>query len=274
MTIAAADTTPQLQTTDSRAVRLERRGPVTWIYLTRPDAMNALNGAVLDGIEDGLRQSLDDGTRCVVITGEGRGFCAGADLKFVQGTLSDPNGLTGFLERAGAVFRMVETHSLPVIAAINGLAIAGGLELALACDFIVASSTAKIADGHATFGLFPGAGGAVRLPRRIGPARAKLLLFSGQARTAAELETWGLVDVVAPDDALDHTVQELAEEIAARSPVGIARMKQVVNEQDTLPIDRALRLELDACQLHLGSADVTEGLAAFAERRTPQFPGR
>lgn len=275
MTNAPADTTERdRHDTDAQAVRVEQRGPVTWIRLARPAAMNALNDAVLDGIEAALHRSLEISAKCVIITGEGRAFCAGADLKFVQSALADPTSLTSFLERAGSVFRAVETHHLPVIAAVNGLAIAGGLELALACDFVVASASAKIADGHATFGLFPGAGGAVRLPRRIGSARAKLLLYSGQSRTAAELEAWGLVDVIASDDALEQTAQTLAEEIASRSPVGVARMKQVVNEQDTLPIDRALRLELDACQLHLGSEDVAEGLAAFAERRTPQFPGR
>lgn len=255
-------------------VEVERRGDALWIRLARPEAMNALDLSVLDGIEAALERSLAERARCVVITGTGRAFCAGADLKFVQEAQTDPETLRAFLEHAGSTFRKVELHPLPVIAAVNGLALAGGLELALACDVIVARAGAPLGDGHATFGLFPGAGGAVRLPRRIGSARAKLLLFSGRSLPAADLEVWGLVDVVAPDDGLDDTVTALVGDIASRSPVGLRRMKQVVLDQEGLPVDRGLRLELDACQLHLTSEDVAEGLAAFVERRRPQFTGR
>jgi enoyl-CoA hydratase/carnithine racemase len=258
----------------SEAVSVDLRGDALWITLARPKAMNALSHAMLEGIEAALAQSLQDGARCVVITGEGRGFCAGADLKFVNSALEDPVGLEAFLARASGVFSAVERHPLPVIAAINGTTVAGGLELALACDIIVAAESATIADGHATFGLLPGAGGAVRLPRRIGTSRAKLLLFTGGSRTAREMEAWGLVDVVAPDDQLQVVVQQLCEELASRSPLGLRRMKQVVNDQESMPIDRGLRMELDACGLHLRTADVAEGLAAFAERRAPVFPGR
>ncbi len=261
-------------TDDAPAVQHELREGTLWLRLSRPDAMNALDLPTLDGIEAGLAESLRVGATAVVITGEGRAFCAGADLKFVKGALQDPKAMERFLERAGGVFRQVELHPLPVVAAVNGLTIAGGLELALACDFIVASSTARIADGHATYGLFPGAGGAVRLPRRIGTARAKLLLFTGQSRTAVEMEQWGLVDVVADPDALEADVQAICAEIAQRSPVGVRRMKQVVNDQESLPVDRGLRMELDACQIHLGTEDVAEGLAAFNDHRAPKFPGR
>lgn len=259
---------------DAPAVRHELRDGTLWIRLSRPDAMNALDLATLDGIEDGLARSLDAGATAVAIIGEGRAFCAGADLKFVKGALEDPTALERFLARAGSVFRAVELHPLPVVAAVNGLTIAGGLELALACDFIVAAESATIADGHATFGLFPGAGGAVRLPRRIGTARAKLLLYTGRSRTAREMEAWGLVDIVVGADALETEVQAICTEIAQRSPVGVRRMKQVVNDQESLPVDRGLRLELDACQIHLRSEDVAEGLAAFNEHRRPEFPGR
>jgi enoyl-CoA hydratase/carnithine racemase len=257
----------------SESVVAELRGTVLWVTLSRPEAMNALSHDVLDGIEAALERSLDSEARCVVITGQGRAFCAGADLKFVNSALEDPTALAEFLARASGVFSAVERHPLPVVAAINGTTIAGGLELALACDFIVAVESASIADGHATFGLFPGAGGAVRLPRRIGASRAKLLLFTGHSRSARELEGWGLVDVVAPDDGLGATVQELCDELTRRSPVGLRRMKQVVSDQDSLPVDRGLRMEFDACVAHLRTADVAEGLAAFAEHRAPVFPG-
>lgn len=261
-------------TTDGPAVRHEFRDGTLWIRLSRPDAMNALDLATLAGIEAGLAESLRLGAASVAIIGEGRAFCAGADLKFVKGALQDPEALERFLARAGAVFREVELHPLPVVAALNGLTIAGGLELALACDFIVASTSAKIADGHATFGLFPGAGGSVRLPRRIGTGRAKLLLYTGRMRTAGEMERWGLVDILTEPDELESEVGTLCSEIGRRSPLGVRRMKQVVNDQDSLPVDRGLRLELDACQLHLRSEDCAEGLAAFDEHRTPVFPGR
>lgn len=256
------------------AVRTERRGDALWVVLNRPDAMNALSHELLDGLSSALAESLESDCACVVITGEGRAFCAGADLKFVQSALTDPSGLEAFLARASGVFTAIERHPLPVIAAVNGTTIAGGLELALACDFIVASASAQLGDGHATFGLFPGAGGSVRLPRRVGSARARLMLYTGKTYTAQAMSDWGLVDHLVPAERLFGAVQELADDIAARSRVGVQRMKQVVIDQEGLPIDRALRLELDACALHLRSDDVAEGLRAFNERRAPVFTSR
>jgi enoyl-CoA hydratase/carnithine racemase len=265
---------PSPSPTAEAAVRTERRGDALWVVLNRPGAMNALSHDLLDALSAALAESLETDCACVVITGAGRAFCAGADLKFVQSALTDPRGLEAFLARASGVFSEVERHPLPVVASVNGTTIAGGLELALACDFIVASESAKIGDGHATFGLFPGAGGSVRLPRRIGNARAKLMLYTGQTFRAKEMAEWGLVDHLVAADALEVETQDLADAIAKRSRVGVQRMKRVVNDQDGLPIERALQLELDACALHLRTDDVAEGLRAFNERRTPVFTSR
>src|ERR1035438_3879255 len=152
-----------------------------WIDLGRPEAMNALDAATVERLSQGVaRAAVDDSVRVVVIHGHGPAFCAGADLKAVQEQLErDPAAVAGFLAEIGAAFQAIADCPLPVIAAVQGMAIAGGLELVLACDLVVASDTAIFSDGHATYGLFPGAGATVRLPRVVGETLAKEMLLTG-----------------------------------------------------------------------------------------------
>jgi enoyl-CoA hydratase len=253
-------------------VALKRRGPALWIRLQRIEALNALNQQVLDGIEAGLDRALEEeAVRCVVLTGTGRAFCTGADLALARTLSEDPSQLADFVERAGRVLNRVADHPQPVIAAINGLTIAGGLELALACDLVIASSAAKIADGHATYGLLPGAGSATRLPRRIGLTRALAMLYTGDFATPEALQQAGLVNDIVEPDSLDGAAQALAEKIAQRSPSGLRRMKQVARSTLDLPLDEALEIELANCREHMHSPDAAEGLAAFQEKRQPNF---
>lgn len=261
------------QTTAATAaeVTLERRGPALWIRIDRPDALNALNQAVVEGIAHGLDHALESGVRCVVLTGRGRAFCTGVDLKVVGSLGGDMAPLLEFVDRLCSLIERIERHPQPVVAAINGLALAGGLELALACDVIFAAEDARIADAHANYGLFPGAGAAAKLPRRIGVNRALELLFTGDFATAAALNDAGLVNRVLPADRLEDAVMELAATIARRSPEGLARMKRTVRETVDLPLADALTREYAEFAEHMRGPAAAEGIAAFNDKRQPSF---
>lgn len=253
----------------------EQRESAAWLILNRPDVMNALSPDVAQALGDALDAAEEDASvRCVVIGARGRAFSAGADLGFALDALEDPTRFLEFLDDLGRLFRRVADFPKPVIAAVGGMAMAGGLELAMCCDLIFASESARIADAHANYGLLPGAGGSVRLPRLIGPARAKRLLFTGRMIPASELVNAGLVNEVVPDDQLDAIVMETVGEIATKSPIGLRRMKELVTGALDQPIEQGLRAEALALSAHLHSHDMGEGLSAFREKRRPEFEGR
>ncbi len=255
---------------------IEERGAGLWLTLNRPLAMNALTPAMIAALDAGIQRAADSAhIRCVVITGVGRAFCAGADLKTVRHEVGTEVGaLRKFIERAAATMNRIENLHKPVIAAVNGFALAGGFEVVLACDLVVAAQSAKLGDAHINFGLLPGGGGSVRLPRKVGPNRAKYLLFSGESVPAAEFLACGLVHQVVADEELVGAAERLARRIAEKSPLALRRMKQLVDAGLEQSRDTALQLELVASEAHLGSHDLREGLAAFDERRAPEFLGR
>jgi len=257
-----------------REVTSEIRGDAMWITLNRPDAMNSISPAVIAGVDAALdvaeqRPEL----RAVVLTGTGRAFCAGADLKFVRNDTGG-DGASRFLNSLLALLNRIESFPRPVIAAVNGMALAGGLEMVLCCDLVIASQSARFGDAHANYGLLPGGGGSVRLPRKIGPTRAKYLMYSGEFATAATMESAGLVNQVVADDNLMAAVETVVGKIGTKSPLGLARMKALVNDGLEQPVEVALRQELLMSALHEHSEDLREGLTAFLEKRAPQFTGR
>jgi enoyl-CoA hydratase len=260
--------------TDLCEIRLEARGPAAWITLERPREMNAINTTMLDEISRALDVAASDhAIRAVVITGSGdKVFCAGADLKQVLATY--PAGEPDLLDRAARTFAALRNFPKPVIAAVNGLALAGGLELILACDLVIAADHARIGDAHANFGVFPGAGGAALLPKRIGAARAKYLLFTGDQFSAADMMALGLVNQVVPAGELVSAVDALVTRLASKSPLVLHRMKEVADAALDQPRDAALANELLTLRNHLRSYDIQEGLAAFREKRAPRFEGR
>lgn len=249
------------------------RDNVLWLTLNRPEAMNSINDGIAAGLSDGLDVAdRDPSIRCVVLRAEGGAFCAGADLKALR--QKTESGDTGeFLDRLLKLFNRLERFPRPVIAAVNGLALAGGLELVLCCDLVIAAKSAKFGDAHANYGLIPGGGGSVRLPRKIGPTRAKYLMYTGEFWPAEEFERAGLVNRVVPDDQLDDAVAELAARLSEKSPLGLGLMKQLVDDGLEQPRDTALRNEVMAIAVHSHSDDWAEGLAAFAEKRKPKFTG-
>jgi enoyl-CoA hydratase len=256
-------------------ISCDRRGHVAWITLNRPAAMNAISSVMIEELIDALEQiTADAELRALVITGAGgRAFCGGADLKEVRAWLEGPvmPGKADFLNRLTSFFELLRAVPKPVIAAVNGIAVAGGLEIVMACDLVLAAETAVFGDAHSNFGLFPGAGGAAVLPRRIGINRAKYLLFTGEVVSAHEMMAFGIVNQVVATPDLASSAQALGERLATKSPRVLRKIKEVVNRALDQTETAALQEEMLALREHLRSADVREGLAAFAEKRNPEF---
>ncbi len=258
------------------AVRVDIHEGVARLTLNRPQAMNAMSPALMEGLTAGLDAvEADDTVRAVVLTGVGRAFCAGGDLKFFRETLGAGRreAFIRFLRQGQAVMRRLEMLPVPTIAAVNGVAVAGGHDLILCCDLVVAVESARTGDGHAKFGIIPGGGSSIRLPRKMPVTIAKELLYSGDLVPPGELARWGLVNRVVPDGELNDAVDELIGRIVRNSPLGLRWMKQLVDDGLEQPLDPALRSEISAFESYAASEDIMEGLAAFGESRTPRFSG-
>ena len=255
------------------SISVERVAQTEWITFQRTKQMNALSSQMLDETASALDVAMnDDAVRVVAITGSGRAFCAGADLKEVAGTTIAP-GERNMLDRVDSVFGTMRNGPKPVIAVVNGLAMAGGLELVMACDLVFAAQSAKMGDAHSNFGVFPGAGGAAILPNRIGLNRAKDLLFSGENVTSQQMMDWGLVNRVVADDDLRGAVQTYADKLSDKSPAVLRRMKTMANRAMNTDEQSALAEEMLHLLSHMRSWDMQEGLSAFAEKRKPKFRG-
>ncbi len=254
----------------------ENRDGIAWLTLNRPKGMNAINGEIIELYEKYIPEiANNDEIRAVVITGTGAAFCAGADLKEVLASQKLPPGEKDFLDRlCENVFNPLRDFPKPVIAALNGITMAGGLETAMCADIVVAAESAVIGDAHANFGVYPGAGGAALLPRIIPHNVAKYLLFTGETLSAQEMKTYGFVNVVTSDDELQDKTQKLALKIASKSPIALRRMKEVANQALDKSRDAALEHEQVLLRKHMRSYDFTEGLTAFSEKRKPQFIGK
>jgi enoyl-CoA hydratase/carnithine racemase len=257
------------------SVLVEVRANALWITLNRPMALNSITPDMVAGITAALARADDPEIKAVVLIGTGRAFCAGADLKYVKSTTQGGEAAVArFLDTVLDMMAQLEACPRPVIAAVNGLALAGGLELVLCCDLVVAARSAKIGDAHANFGLLPGGGSSVRLPRKIGPTRAKYLLFTGDFVPADDLVACGLINEVVDDGELTVAVERLVAKLASKSSLVLRRMKALVSDGLEQPKDIALRLELLVSEVHAHSHDMKEGLAAFEQKRKPKFIGR
>jgi len=252
-------------------------GQVSYITLNRPEVLNALTPGQRDLLVELLdRASADPDVRAVVLTGTGRGFCAGADLRGASGAGARVAGDVARTLRLGAqrLIAAVLDCEKPVIAAVNGTAAGLGAHLAFACDLVLAAESAKFIEVFVRRGLVPDGGGAYLPPRLIGPRRAKELMFFGEALTAREAERLGLVNRVLEDEELPKTAREWAERLANGPTRALALTKQLVNA--SLDTDRATAFAAEAAaqEINMTTEDAQEGVASFVERRSPEYRGR
>jgi len=246
------------------------------VTLNRPQAMNAMTtrmGEEMRSLFRDFDHSRQPDVRVVILTGSGeKAFCAGADLKERQGMSEDVwrRQHVIFEEACEALWRF----PTPVIAAVNGVALGGGCEYALACDLIVAAEHARFGQPEVTRGIMPGTGGTQRLPRRAGIARGKELLYTGRMIDAREAAAWGLVNHVVPASGLMDKALELARLIARNGPIAVRQVKKAVDRGMELPLAEALAFEIEAYNICIPSEDRHEGIDAFNEKRAPVFKNR
>lgn len=250
----------------------EQEGATLWLTMNRPHAMNSLSFDLVDALLDAFQKAAtDDSIRVVALTGTDKAFCAGADLKTM--TTNYAPGEPDILDRVVEILTVVRYFEKPVIAAVNGLALAGGMELMMCCDLIYAGDSARIGDAHCNYGIVPGGGGAAIMPRLLPLPIAKYLLFTGEFLPAAKLQHYGLVNEVVADEDLHAAVNKVAAVISQKSPIGLARTKRVANEAlDKTAADSLLDERL-ASRDQFRSYDYSEGISAFLEKRKPVFKG-
>lgn len=251
-------------------ILLEKTATATIITLNRPEKLNPLDWTTVKELKTAVEE-LGPGPP-VLITGAGRAFCAGGDLAGYVGLYQKSAQFRTFLHDFRDMLLAIEASPRVFVAVVNGACAAGGLELLLACDLVLAAHDAQIGDAHLNFGQLPGAGGSQRLPRAIGALRAKHLMLTGRFLGASEAMAIGLVnEVISSDRLLDHA-WELASQLAAKSGSGIKGIKHLVNTGLQMPMGAALDFEIDYVHAYATTnPDATEGLRAFAEKRKPAY---
>lgn len=257
-------------------LRVERRGTAAWWTLDRPDKLNALTPVMIEAMASALDDAeADPAVRAVVITGAGRAFCAGADLTAMLGALDAPSGVDGFerdfLHPLARTFSRLRTTPLPVVAAVNGICAAGGLELVLCCDLVLAAEGATFTDAHSRRGIAPAVGAAAALVDRIGASRAARLLMLSEVWPAATVADWGLVTEVVPAGGLEAAVDEVVATLAARSRASLAAVKRMLHRRHDAGWDAQVAADLAEFHDGWGSADMREGVRSYVERRDARF---
>jgi 2-(1,2-epoxy-1,2-dihydrophenyl)acetyl-CoA isomerase len=251
-------------------------GGIATITLNRPDRLNALYGTMREEIVDALaRSTADPAVRAVIVTGAGRGFCAGGDIGYMAGLIEkgDETAFRALVAAGAAVVREVRASPKPVVAAVNGAAAGGGMNLALACDLRIAASEAVFSQAFVKIGMHPDWGGMFLLPRLVGSARALELMLTGRAVKADEALAMGIVNRVVPGAELMAETRRLAEALAAGPPLAMAAIKRNVYRSLDLGLDAVLEQEIEAQIELFRSADALEGMSAFQEKRKAMFRG-
>ncbi len=253
---------------------LETKDGIATLTVNRPESLNALNSSVLAELECALTQlELDAAVKAVIITGAGeKAFVAGADIKEMAEMSSF--AAHAFMRAGQRVMLSIEKMKKPVIAAVNGFALGGGLELALACDFIYASEKAKLGLPEVGLGIMPGFGGTQNLSRLIGPNKAKELIFSGKMITAQKALAWGIVNEVFAPEALMEKTMETAREIAAKGTLGVRYAKDSVTSGLNMAKEDGFRYEASLLGVLFSTEDQREGMSAFIDKRKPAFQGK
>jgi len=254
-------------------LKIEERGPVAVMTISAPKSLNALNSTILNEMDDFLTQFDCNRFRCLVVTGDGeKAFVAGADISEMAG-LSMLQG-QAFGAKGAAVFRKIETLSVPVIAAVNGFALGGGCELAMACDIRICSDNARFGQPEVGLGIIPGFSGTVRLARLVGMGMAKQLIYTGKNIKADEALRIGLVNAVVPQAELMDKAMELAGQIAANAPLAVKAAKLCINEEYDLAADDAIQNESVIFGRCFLTEDQKGGMRAFLEKGKYEFQGK
>lgn len=254
-----------------QTIIVERQGEVGVITLNRPEAMNALNSTLVEELNRALDEfEADESVGCMVLTGSERAFAAGADIKEMR----SHDFVDVFKHDFIAPWERISRCRKPVIAAVRGFALGGGCEMAMMCDFIIAGESAKFGQPEINLGVIPGAGGTQRLARFIGKAKAMDLCLTGRMMDAAEAERSGLVSRVVADDDLMSETMKAAEKIAKLSTLAVMTAKESVNRAFETTLSEGVRFERRVFQSLFGTEDQKEGMAAFAEKRQPDFKNR
>lgn len=256
-----------------KTIRYEKKDNIALVTIDRPEALNALNSTVIAELEQVVTELENDGTiRAMILTGEGRSFVAGADIG--EQYPLDLDGGRRWGQRGSALFRRMEKLEFPTIAAVNGFALGGGCELAMSCDIILASEKAKFGQPEVGLGITPGFSGTQRLPRRVGVAKAKELIFSGRMVKADEAERIGLVNAVYAPEALLDGAMEMARSFAKNAPIAVKYAKACIDRGMQTDIDSGIACENELFAMCFATADQKEGMGAFLEKRTAEFQNR
>lgn len=254
-------------------LKIEQDGPLAIITINREKQLNALSSEVMSELTQAAATiEISDEIRVVCVTGAGKAFVAGADIAEMQ-ELTPPQA-QAFAEMGGALGQAIEMSENIWVAAVNGFALGGGCELAMACDFIYASEKAKFGQPEVKLGVIPGFGGTQRLARRVGVAKAKELCCTGDTIDAQEALRIGLADKVVPGEELMATVKSLASRIAANGPIAVAECKRLIHQGQSMPLDSSIALEQRSFGMTFATADQREGMAAFLGKRPAQFKGK
>ncbi len=253
---------------------LSKEGPVAILKVNRPKSLNAINPETLEEMAVCLEEIRKDREiRCLILTGEGeRAFVAGADISAMVSMSAIEGKL--FSRKGQEVLRALEELPIPVIAAVNGFALGGGTELALACDLIVASDRARFGQPEINLGVIPGFGGTQRLARRVGLPRARELIYSGEMIDAETALRYGLVNRVVPAAELISEAKKMAERLASKPPIAIRQAKAAINAGIDMDLENGCRYENEAFALTFATEDKVEGMKAFLEKREARFQGR
>ena len=256
-----------------KTIRYEKKDNIALVTIDRPEALNALNSTVIAELEQVVTELENDSTvRAMILTGEGRSFVAGADIG--EQYPLDLDGGRRWGQRGSALFRRMERLEFPTIAAVNGFALGGGCELAMSCDIILASEKAKFGQPEVGLGITPGFSGTQRLPRRVGVAKAKELIFSGRMVKADEAERIGLVNAVYTPEALLDGAMEMARSFAKNAPIAVKYAKACIDRGMQTDIDSGIAYENELFAMCFATADQKEGMGAFLEKRTAEFQNR
>lgn len=254
-------------------IKYEVSESIGYVTINRPKALNALNMDVLKDLYAAFTAiEADENVKAVILTGEGKAFVAGADIA----QMSQLNALEGreMMIMGHKVMNLIEAVEKPVIAAVNGFALGGGCELAMACDIRIASEKAKFAQPEVGLGIIPGFGGTQRLARLVGKGMAKYMIMTAEMISAAEAYRIGLVEkVAAPEELMDEAVR-VAKTIASKAPIAIATAKTAINNGFDMDMKSASKFEIETFTAAFGSEDKTEGMAAFLEKRAPEFKNK